>query len=248
MAGAVLAAALLHLGAVGVVLAWPEARRLPEPQQGAVLIWAEPASAAAGAEATPPSPEAPAPESPAPESPAPESPAPEPPAPPAPEPAPSPPEPAPAPSPEPPPPPPPAPPAPSRPPSRAAAPPRAVPAPAAPAAAPGPPAQQPAWAAEGATTPPAPLAGHRNADPTYPNYARTMRQQGSVRLRLTVAADGLVAGAAVDRGSGYSTLDAAAVEAALRWRFRPAQRDGQPVTAEAFTTVTFRLDAGRQGF
>jgi len=230
MARALVLAGLLHAGGIALLLAWPDDRPLPEPQQGAVLIWAEPAVASTPAAETP-APESATPEPPAPESAAPESAAPEPP---------------PSPLAElPPPPPPPAPALPAPRPPRAA-PTQPNPGPAAPAsAAPAPPA--PVWTAEGAITPPMPLEGHRNADPDYPRYARALGQQGMVRLRLTIGTDGRVTAAVVDTASGFAALDASAVAAALRWRFRPALRDGRPVAGEAFTTVVFRLDITRQG-
>ncbi len=77
--------------------------------------------------------------------------------------------------------------------------------------------------------------------PRYPPRARDEGREGTVLLRLTVAADGTVTEAVVVRSSGSPDLDAAAREAASRWRLRPARRAGVPVAAEVQVPVRFRL-------
>ncbi|WP_312704887.1 TonB family protein [Stenotrophomonas lactitubi] len=42
----------------------------------------------------------------------------------------------------------------------------------------------------------------------------------------------------VARGSGSAALDAAAVEAAYRWRYNAASRDGVPVRGKVRVTVS----------
>jgi protein TonB len=46
--------------------------------------------------------------------------------------------------------------------------------------------------------------------------------------------------------SGFSALDAAAVQAVREWRFRPAQRAGLPVAGSLTTAVHFRLENARR--
>src|SRR5882672_9748848 len=53
---------------------------------------------------------------------------------------------------------------------------------------------------------------------------------GTVVLLVTVGADGLVRDVSVAQTAGPA-LDAAAVAAVMRWKFRPALRDGQPFEA-----------------
>lgn len=257
---AVLAAVVLHGAVLALILLLPP-RHLPEPEprEGAVLIWAEPdpSVGAPGAPSTVDGPPLPEPGEPAPTPPEPVAPVPRPPeamipreqAPPPPliaVPLPGRPAPLQVPASEPPPLPP------------RLEPPRTSPRRAGPAAqAPSPPspgtnstadAGPAPWAAEGATTPPGPLDGQRNAQPIYPPTAQALGQQGTVRLRLRVDLDGSVAMVTLERGSGVASLDAAAIEAARRWRFRPATRNGQPVSAEALTSVTFRIPGGQPRF
>jgi protein TonB len=94
----------------------------------------------------------------------------------------------------------------------------------------------------GAVVPPAPDERFRNAAPAYPEQARARGEQGVVALELVIGTDGRVIAVQVLRSSGSPILDGAARRAALDWRFRPATQDGQPVPAQARTTVQFRLE------
>jgi protein TonB len=62
----------------------------------------------------------------------------------------------------------------------------------------------------------------------YPSDARQAGIQGVVELRVELWEDGTVRMAKVVRGLGYG-LDEAAVEAIMRFRFKPATVDGVPV-------------------
>lgn len=79
--------------------------------------------------------------------------------------------------------------------------------------------------------------------PPYPPEALIARQQGEVIVKFTVRKDGSVdpASIGVDDGSGFAALDAAAVNEAANWRFRPARRDGQPVDSPHRFRVVFHL-------
>jgi protein TonB len=95
--------------------------------------------------------------------------------------------------------------------------------------------------ATGAVVPPGTDGGHRNAPPDYPAESRRRGEEGVVRLRLHVSAEGRVEQADVLASSGHPTLDRAALAAARRWRFRPANQAGVPVAATLATAVHFRL-------
>jgi protein TonB len=99
--------------------------------------------------------------------------------------------------------------------------------------------------ARGATLPPRPDARHRNAPPDYPADARRRGEEGVVRLALRIAVDGTVTSAEVASSSGVPALDRSALDAARRWRFRPATRAGMPVAATLSTAVHFRLSDAR---
>ena len=94
----------------------------------------------------------------------------------------------------------------------------------------------PAIAADRAT--PVPLS---NPAPRYPQEALRRGIQGSVQVRAMVAADGSVERLELARGSGNKHLDRAAMEAVRRWRFQPATRAGQPISAEIMVPIEFNL-------
>ncbi|WP_224369251.1 TonB-dependent siderophore myxochelin receptor MxcH [Hyalangium versicolor] len=77
-------------------------------------------------------------------------------------------------------------------------------------------------------------------EPNYPEDARAQRLEGVVSLRLSIDPEGHVTAAEVTEPLGNS-LDEAAREAALRLRFNPARRDGQPIAARILYRMTFRL-------
>ena len=80
-----------------------------------------------------------------------------------------------------------------------------------------------------------------NPAPVYPLEARRRRQQGIVRLRVTVSVDGRVEDIAVARTSGFDLLDRAALEAVRRWTFVPGSRGGVPVKAVGSLAIPFKL-------
>jgi protein TonB len=95
---------------------------------------------------------------------------------------------------------------------------------------------------EGRIAPPEALDTVRNRRPAYPEASRRRGQEGTVMLELRVDANGRVVDVRVTESSGFSALDAAAVETLREWRFRPAQRGGMPVAGSITTAVHFRLE------
>lgn len=79
----------------------------------------------------------------------------------------------------------------------------------------------------------------QRVSPTYPQIAKTQRITGMVRVYVVVDETGTVA--SVQRTSGPSLLQQAAVEAARRWKFRPTMVDGQPVRVVGFINFNFAL-------
>jgi len=78
-------------------------------------------------------------------------------------------------------------------------------------------------------------------EPVYPAFARRLGYEGRVVLHIQVMATGSVGTVRVERSSGYAVLDEAALESVKRWRFKPAQRGGQPVDATLLVPITFKL-------
>ena len=99
---------------------------------------------------------------------------------------------------------------------------------------------------EGRTTPPEAADAARNRRPNYPEASRRRGEQGVVRVELLVDPNGRVVDVRVLESSGFSTLDAEAVQTVRDWRFRPAQRAGVPVAGSITTAVHFRLETARR--
>jgi TonB family protein len=76
--------------------------------------------------------------------------------------------------------------------------------------------------------------------PVYTEEARLSRIQGEVALSVVFLANGSIRVLGVVKPLGYG-LDQAALEAALRIRFKPALRDGKPADFPATLRIEFRL-------
>lgn len=125
-----------------------------------------------------------------------------------------------------------------------------APAPAAFTVPPPPPAPAPAVVAAPAPAPaPAPVfvAARFEADyldnpkPAYPHASRRLGEEGKVVLRVFVSAEGEAKRVEVKESSGFQRLDKAAEEAVARWRFVPARRGDEAVTAWVVVPIVFSL-------
>lgn len=88
----------------------------------------------------------------------------------------------------------------------------------------------------------APPRLRRNICPVYPEGARERGESGAVTLEILVGADGKVADVSVAASSGFAALDEAAVKAARRARFVPAESGGRPVASRARLTLDYKLN------
>ena len=77
-------------------------------------------------------------------------------------------------------------------------------------------------------------------EPEYSDEARKAKFQGIVVLSLEVNERGLPQNLRVIQTLGLG-LDEKAIEAVMKWRFRPGLKDGKPVTTLAQVLVNFRL-------
>lgn len=80
-----------------------------------------------------------------------------------------------------------------------------------------------------------------NPKPVYPHISRRLGEEGKVLLRVFVSADGSPEKIELRSSSGFQRLDKAAEEAVARWRFVPAKRGDQAVTAWVVVPVVFSL-------
>jgi protein TonB len=82
----------------------------------------------------------------------------------------------------------------------------------------------------------------RNPAPKYPESAKRKRQQGSVLLKVVVSPAGEPANILLQASSGSELLDNAAIDAVARWKFVPAKRNDEFVTASVIVPIDFKLE------
>jgi TonB family protein len=75
-------------------------------------------------------------------------------------------------------------------------------------------------------------------NPEYPAIARSARVQGSVVMRAVIGTDGAIQQLELIKGNPL--LVNAAMQAAKKWRYRPALLDGKPVEIETTVTINFK--------
>jgi protein TonB len=88
---------------------------------------------------------------------------------------------------------------------------------------------------------PIPLSG-QTPPPRYPSEALRRGESGTVLVRVEVDINGAPAGVALVQRSGSRDLDRAAMEAVRKWRFMPAQRDGQAIASSLVIPIDFKAD------
>jgi TonB family protein len=76
-------------------------------------------------------------------------------------------------------------------------------------------------------------------DPIYPAVAREQRIEGTVKLNVTVGADGSVR--SVTLVSGSQLLLQAAIDAVRQWRYAPTLLDGKPIESQKQVSLVFHF-------
>lgn len=76
--------------------------------------------------------------------------------------------------------------------------------------------------------------------PDYPPQARSRKIEGFVELEFRVAANGNTEDIRVVRSEPEGLFDRNAVRALMRWKFKPAERNGVPEATTTRTTMNFR--------
>ncbi|MCU1318075.1 MAG: TonB-like protein [Candidatus Acidoferrum typicum] len=72
------------------------------------------------------------------------------------------------------------------------------------------------------------------------NAIKAAKFNGTVIMAVTVSAEGRTIEARVARGAPYG-VNETALKAVLDWQFKPARREGVPVTCMVMIEATFRL-------
>lgn len=80
------------------------------------------------------------------------------------------------------------------------------------------------------------------SEPDYPRISRRLGEEGKVVLKLLISADGRVGKVRIVKSSGFSRLDHAAKQAALKARVSAALEDGVKSPSELDFTFHFRLN------
>jgi protein TonB len=81
-----------------------------------------------------------------------------------------------------------------------------------------------------------------NPPPKYPAIAKRRGWQGTVRLRVSVSAEGYSEAVAIHSSSGHEALDESAVEAVRKWRFNPAKQGNTAVASSVIVPINFTLE------
>ncbi len=82
-----------------------------------------------------------------------------------------------------------------------------------------------------------------NPAPDYPAMSRRAGEEGRVVMKVLVSAEGLAEDVQIEKTSGSDRLDNAAVNAVKRWRFIPAKKNNQPLSAYVLVPMKFSLDS-----
>ena len=77
--------------------------------------------------------------------------------------------------------------------------------------------------------------------PRYPREALVSGKTGFVTIKLTVDEDGKVIDAIISNSKPPKVFDKAALQAVLRWKFKPRVVNGVPVKQVGTTTIEFNL-------
>ena len=79
-----------------------------------------------------------------------------------------------------------------------------------------------------------------SVDPKYTEEARQAKISGNVQVYLWVDKNGNPSHVKVVRGIGHG-LDEKAVESVRQYKFKPATKDGEPVTVDLYIDVNFQI-------
>lgn len=80
-----------------------------------------------------------------------------------------------------------------------------------------------------------------NPPPAYPRVSYRLGEQGLVVVHTLINTDGSAQRAVVKTSSGYERLDKLAVETALKWRYVPGKRNGEPEAMWVEVPIHFQI-------
>ncbi len=82
----------------------------------------------------------------------------------------------------------------------------------------------------------------QSPEPPYPLVSRARDEEGTVLVRVMITPYGMAGDVQIEKSSGFSRLDEAAIKAVRGWRFSPAKRGTQAIAMSVIVPVTFVLN------
>ncbi len=82
-----------------------------------------------------------------------------------------------------------------------------------------------------------------NPAPDYPRLSRRAGEEGRVILKVLVSSSGATKEVMIEQTSSYDRLDEAALAAVKKWRFIPAKKNNQAISAYVLVPIKFDLDS-----
>jgi len=83
----------------------------------------------------------------------------------------------------------------------------------------------------------------QNPKPPYSSVSKKLGEQGRVVLRVHVNPNGSADEVQLQTSSGFARLDESARTTVGRWKFVPAKRGNEPVSAWVVIPISFKLDS-----
>ena len=75
----------------------------------------------------------------------------------------------------------------------------------------------------------------------YPDASKRANEEGTCRVRVTVAPDGRITDASIESSSGFPRLDDACLKGVKGQKVIPAMEDGKPVETTTIVPITWKL-------
>ncbi len=82
-----------------------------------------------------------------------------------------------------------------------------------------------------------------NPAPEYPQMARRRGEQGRVLIKVLVTSQGDASNVSLEKSSGSSYLDEAAIKAVKHWKFVPARSNNEAVSGYVTVPINFSLES-----
>jgi periplasmic protein TonB len=80
-------------------------------------------------------------------------------------------------------------------------------------------------------------------EPSYPLVSRAREEEGTVLVKVLISPYGTAADVQIEKSSGYSRLDDAAIKAVRGWKFAPATRGSRAIATWVTVPVKFVLNS-----